>query len=176
MKRFVALALPALILVLTACVATGAPVGCLIPAQRQKIYFSEKLGFCTLYPSSFEAKTPTESEVILAGPIPASGPRAQLTIDIEDANGRSAEQVADQLIAAVGDANPRPKKGQLTFDNEKAFLVDGLPSPDPLRKIVIIRNNHLYTLTFVPLDSANADLQQLYKDVVVSFRFLPRNP
>src|SRR5262245_10329767 len=95
MKRLAALAavLPILI---TACVPTGAPVGCRPPAQRQKVYFNESLGYCFVYPESFTLTTPTEQSVKLTQKTDA-GVEVSLVVEVTPADGAVVDQIAKQL-------------------------------------------------------------------------------
>jgi hypothetical protein len=103
---------------------------------------------------------------------------AWLAITMESAAGRTAAQVAEAQIAAVGpgfNITTMP----LMIDNEPAVVIDGLPGQDSTRKVLIVHADRLYTLTFTPWYPSPAGaaqltpLEDLYTLVTQTFRFLP---
>jgi len=64
----------------------------------------------------------------------------------------------------------------LTVADEQAVLLDNFHSGDVLRKVNVLNDNHVYTLTFVPWEAAREEfprLRDLYATVIDSFSFLP---
>jgi hypothetical protein len=55
---------------------------------------------------------------------------------------------------------------------EPAVQVDGLPGPDPWRRVFVVHADRLYTLSFQPWGSGAA-LEELYTLVIESLHFLP---
>jgi len=160
--------------------ADNMTVGCPSPTASTLLLTNEKHGYCLLYPSEYNVMYPTESEMCLvpAGPTMACH-SANAFIEVEDAAGRSASQVADALIAEALAAIPgiSIERASLTIANEEAVVLDGLPGVSNSRNVVIVRADRLYTLSFiVPWDEdGNSDFEQMeriYTDVIGSFGFL----
>ncbi len=60
----------------------------------------------------------------------------------------------------------------------QAVVVDGLPGPDPSRRVFIASNDRLYTLTFMPWAPSNdssqpTPLENLYTTIMDTIHFLP---
>jgi hypothetical protein len=143
-----------------------------------KLFTSADDGYCLLYPAEDTANPPY---LIIINPngMPGDVPGdAWVQISVEEASGRTAEQVANEQIAQAGDGF-NITRDEILIDGKPAIVVDGLPGPDSWRKVFIIANDHLYTLFFLPW-APNADgfpqLEKLYSTVINSFHFLPPSP
>ena len=91
-------------------------------------------------------------------------------IDATDAQGRSAQDVADEEVNAFGGSPPR---STVVLGGEEALVLDGMPGQDPIRKVYIVHDGLLYTLSFSPYRSenatANAQMEMLFASVTSSW-------
>jgi hypothetical protein len=156
-------------------ISTG---GCPSETTDLKFFTNSDDGYCLLYPAEDTANPPY---LIIINPnsMPGDVPGdAWLQISAEEASGRTAEQVANEQIAAAGDGF-NITRAEILTDGMQAIVVDGLPGPDSWRRVFIVANDHLYTLFFLPW-VPNADgfsqLDKLYSTVINSFHFLPPAP
>ena len=143
-----------------------------------KLFIKADEGYCLLYPAE---DTPNPPATIIINPngLPGDMPGdAWVQIITEEAAGRTAEQVANQQIAEAG-SGYNITRNEILIDGEQAIVVDGLPGPDPWRKVFIVANDHLYTLFFMPWApnvSGFSQLEKLYSTVINTLHFLPLVP
>ena len=101
---------------------------------------------------------------------------AWLNIQMQDAAGRTVAQFADEIMATVG-AGFNITIEEVQVDGSPAIVVDGLPGLDSNRIVMIVHNDRLYTLTFMPWQPNAAEptpLENLYTMVIDTFHFLPQ--
>jgi hypothetical protein len=175
MKRMVLIFMLAL-LAQTAC--SPSAEACPASTMDTELLTNTAQGYCLLYPTKYSTEAPG---YIVINPVSTPGDTlgdAWVSIDMEPAMGRTAEQVADEQIAAAGQGfNITRTKTRVA--GEPAVVVDGLPGPDPWRKVFIVHDDRLYTLTFLPWqpgaeESGQATpLENLYTRVMDSLHFLP---
>ncbi|MGH2606511.1 MAG: hypothetical protein ACRDG5_07950, partial [Anaerolineales bacterium] len=97
---------------------------------------------------------------------------ASAFIDVSEAAGRSASQVADALTAEAVAVIPAIsiERAFLTIADEEAVLLEGLPGVSISRSVLIVHADRLYTLTFVPWDRTRGkeftQLEGLYATMV----------
>ena len=101
---------------------------------------------------------------------------ANAFIEVSDAGGRTLNQVADEVAA---DANPDilVKRTNLAISGIEAIQLDDIYTYDVLRKVVIVYDDRIYTLTFVPWNDTLEDfarLENLYNTIIHSLTFLPQ--
>ena len=110
----------------------------------------------------------------IAGPGDVPG-EAWVNIHVQDAAGRTVAQFADEVRTAAGtDFNITLLEVQV--DGGPAIVVDGLPGMDSNRMVMIVRNDRLYTLTFMPWFPNAAEptpLENLFTTVMDTLHFLP---
>ncbi|HRQ40592.1 MAG TPA: hypothetical protein PLD25_21975 [Chloroflexota bacterium] len=105
---------------------------------------------------------------------------ARLFITVEDANGRSLNDItADKAaeIETMMGTSPMWTFG-LMLDGVPTNQFDQVPGQDLSRQVVMVHDGRLVTLTFIPDDpdaAAYADMQILYDTVLDSFSFLWQN-
>lgn len=133
----------------------------------------EEMGYCLLYPEGYiEVDTdPTQVCLVPDKPFMACH-TANAFINVESAAGRSAQQIADEMIAQV----PTVEPSSLTIGGKEAVVLDGLGAVAADRQIVVVHADRLYTLTFVPWDESAEEwvrVETLYHTIVNSFGFLP---
>lgn len=181
-KQLLILITMAAMLVLTACSSLGDPTkGCPSPTADTKLLLNEEHGYCLLHPIEYNVVYPPMEHclaytvnsmecqfVTFAGTdgMPYSG------IGVSEASGRTASQVADAEIAFLG-PDFDIQRADLTIDGEPAVMMDGLPGQDIVRKVVIVHNDLLYTLSFTPWDKNDTALVNHYTTIVNSLHFLP---
>jgi len=135
-------------------------------------------GYCLLYPTKYSTTVP---HYIVINPVTAPGDipgDAWVSIDMEAAAGHTAAQVADAQISSIG-SGFNITRTEAKVDDEQAVVVDGLPGPDPLRKVFIVHDDRLYTLIFMPWQPTaegaeqHTPLEDLYTMIMQSLHFLP---
>jgi len=159
--------------------ANSTPTGaCPAETADLKLFINTNDGYCLLYPTE-DTTIPPFLIVINPTGMPGDKPGdAWVQISVEAASGRTVVQVADEKITEAGDGF-NITRSEILIDGRQAVVVDGLPGPDPCRKVFIVGNDHLYTLFFLPW-IPNADgfsqLEKLYSSIIDSFRVLPTMP
>lgn len=133
----------------------------------------EPLDYCFAYPQGFSQQI-YDHEVEVVGPQSRSNPEPGLAwIDAIDPQGRSALDMADEEVAAFGGTPPR---SIVMLGGEEALVLDGMPGQDLVRKVYIVHNGLLYTLNFMPFQSANqeanAQMQTLFEFVTSSWTWI----
>jgi hypothetical protein len=178
-----------LVLILSACdhlggsQATTAPreaedqTGCPTATESTRLLLNEAQGYCLLYPVGYEVRYPNDSEAILfvGSLLNVEQPRA--SIHVQAAAGRTAAQVADDVIAewSMGFDIQRT---EVTAGGEQVIVLDNVPGQDTNRQVIVVHGDLLYRLTFMPQGKEYGEvytrMEQLYGTAVSSFRFLPR--
>jgi hypothetical protein len=164
-----------------ACSPSDAPGrGCPAPTTDTELLTHTEHGYCVLYPTGYTAEHPNESETVLVVGSLLNMEQPRAYIEVDDAAGRTAEQVADEVLAEFESVAPGfgIERAETTIKGEPAMVLEGLPGQDISRRIMIVHDERLYTLTFVPADEAlgevYAQVETLYNTVIGSFSFLPR--
>ena len=179
-KQWLTLILLLTMLIQAACTAavatpTDSAEACPEATADLKLLTNTEDGYCLLYPADYSTNLP---HFIVINPITAPGDMpgdAWVFISMEPAAGRTAVQVADAAIEAVGPGF-NITKSDILIDGAQAVVVDGLPGQDSNRMVFIVSNDKLYTLTFAPwYPNANdpTPLENLYTTVVQTLHFLP---
>jgi hypothetical protein len=102
---------------------------------------------------------------------------ASAFIEVEDAAGRTADQVADQSIADAEVAVPglEIQRESLTVAGEPGVALEGLPGVGPTRWIGFVHGGRLYEL-ILGWDEASEDfprMKTLHDTIITSFTFMP---
>lgn len=157
----------------------GTADGCPADAADSHQWRNEGAGYCLLLPAGFEANLYEEnnSAVVLA-PASTGGHRERLFITVEDALGRSLEQVAEQVLT---DHLIPDMEYELSPDAEMgggpAFVIGKMAGQDLNRRVIAVHYGRVYTLIFIPdnpeQQPANAEMETLYQAVMASFAFIP---
>jgi hypothetical protein len=173
-----------LVLILLAQAAC-APFGvdaCPTPTTETKLRMNAEDGYCHLYPA--EDDWDASSSFILINPrgggsasdVPGDG---WASIWAQSAEGHTAAQIADAAINLDIGLGLPIERTELKIDGEPAVVVDGLPGPDPWRKVFVVHGDRIYILTFLPWfqnpenPAAFTALENLYNTIVHSLHFLP---
>ena len=139
-----------------------------IPAQ---VAINESLDYCFVYPEGFTLLI-NDSQVEVVGPHSGLGGLVAglVWIDVTDAQGSTAQEIADEVVNAFGGSPPR---STVMLGGEEALVLDGMPGQDAIRKVYIVHNGLLYTLNFSPYqsdnDTANAQMETLFASVTSSW-------
>jgi len=158
--------------------AGGEPGACPTPTADTQLLKNDEHRYCLLHPKAYTTEQPNPLETIISSgsSLDAENPRA--TIVVRDANGRAASEVAGGIVAEVKASLPNWSVRQSTVEigGETAIVLDNLPGQDIGRQVIVVHNDEIYTLTFVPAGAAGTDavqqMERLYKAVVGSFRFI----
>ena len=149
---------------------------CPAPTSETKLLTNAEEGYCLLYPAEYSTTFPDQIVINPAsdgGEMPGD---AWLYIEITDAAGRTAAQIADEGIVALGEGF-NITRFEVEVDGEQAVVVDGLPAQDSARYVFIVHNERLYNLIFMPWYPNVAEptpLENLYTMVMDTLHFLPQ--
>jgi hypothetical protein len=157
------------------------PGDCLTPAANTQLLKSDELGYCLLYPEGYATDQPNPQETIISSGslLDVENPRAYVVV--RDANGRAASEIAGGIVAEVETSLPNWNVWQRAaqIGGETAIVLDNLPGQDIGRQAIVVHEDQVYTLTFVPAGPSGTDAVQqtegLYKTVMNSFRFMSTN-
>lgn len=140
-------------------------LNCPEPTTDTLLLTDEDGSYCFLYPQWFGVVIPYAGEVCLIQGEPpyiaCNG--ASLILNVEGADGRTIEQVADPVAV---DMNCSYERYNITIANEEAVVLTECKGQDLTRKVFIIHAERLYTLTFINLS------ERFYAQVITSFSFL----
>lgn len=137
---------------------------CPVPNVGTLLYKAEDASYCFLYPEGHGAAIPAAGEVdILPGDPPYIGSFGSFALNVAGAEGRTAEQVADQVAVEMNCSGDRYN---LTMANEHAVVLSECKGQDQTRKVFLVHAGRLYTLTFIDLS------ERFYAQVITSFTFL----
>ncbi len=144
-----------------------------VPAPLIQLAENEPFDYCFAYPLDFTLQ-PYGSQVEVMGPIAGQGSLSpgMVWIDVTPAQGRSAQQVAEEEVNAFGGFPPR---SVVMLGGEEALVLDGMPGQDPIRKVYIVHDGSLYTLNFThdsENETAKAQMETLFDSVISSWVWL----
>jgi len=149
--------------------------GCPAETADLKLLVKAEEGYCLLYPAD-DVVVPLRFIVINTARKTADTPGAAwVDIMVESADGRTAAQVADAKMAEWGEGFNITREDALV-DGVPAVVVDGLPGTDSNRVVLIVSNDRLYTLVFMPWfpnPNETTRLEELYKAIMDTLHFLP---
>ena len=129
------------------------------------------LDYCFVYPQGFTIQL-NHPQVEVFWPVSGVGSAAtgMVWIDVTDAQGRTAQQIADEEVKAFGGS---PLRSTVKLGGEEALVLEGMPGQDLIRKVYIVHKGQLYTLNFMPYQSdnatANAQTEALFATVIPSW-------
>lgn len=149
---------------------------CLAPKVDEQLIQSEALGFCFLAPAGFTLEEPSETNANLFFGSMMDVEHPKLMIEVTDAGGAAAAAAADELVASF-EGFDIPRTFGDTLGYEVAERLDNVPGQDLGRVLLVVHDDKLYRLTFVPNDPTQGDVYDqmaaLFAQVLRSFRFLP---
>lgn len=146
-------------------------------AIQKSPYINPLHGYCFVYPSHYgQQDSIARDMVVLTGP--ALDPtipdplRSMVTISaLESAEGRSVQQVVDELIAEA--PGLEIQQYEAILGSEPAILVTGLPARMEGRDLFFIHNDTIFRLRGEPLGFPELaeDLEETWDIIMSSFRF-----
>ena len=138
-----------------------------LPETAPFVVENPAMDYCFGYPEGFTHQGDGEYLVVMGQQSDLNPHPGLVWIEVADPQGRTAQDVADEEVDAVGGLNP--PRSTVTLGDEEALVLDGMPGQDAVRKVYIVHRAMLYTLTFSPYRSGNeiADVQMetLYSSV-----------
>jgi len=174
-KQRLRLVLILMLSVVVQAACSNAAGACPTPTSETKLLTNAEEGYCLLYPAEYSATLP---HYIVINPTIGFGDGpgdAWLLIATAPASGRTAAQIVDEQIAALGEGFNITRL-EVEVDGEQAVVVDGLPAQDSARNVFIVHNDRLYNLIFMPWYPNAADptaLENLYASVMDTLHFMP---
>jgi len=177
-KQWLILVLVLAVLAQTACipqVTTPAGDSCPTATADLKLLTNAEDGYCLLYPAAYSTDIP---HFIVIDPVTGPGDvpgEAWVNVNVVPSAGRTAAQVADENIAALGEGF-NITKTDIVVDGVSGVVVDGMPGQDSNRQMLIVNNDKLYTFTFAPWYPNTGDptpLENLYATIAQTLHFLP---
>jgi hypothetical protein len=147
-------------------------------AEEQPLTY-EAYNFCLLYLTGYDVDEPAENQIVLYVGSLLDVAHPKVFIEVQDAAGRTAEQIADELATEVQGSMPGynvQRSFGLSVGYEPALVLENMPGQEISRQVIVVHDGQLYKLTFVPADEQTGELytqmESLYTTVVNSFRFL----
>ncbi len=151
-----------------------AVLDCLDATRDTVALVDQDRAFCLLYPDDYQVAEPNPDEVVLYAGSLMDVSRPKVFIQVADANGRTAAQAADAIVAEFGEGVARTFG--VTVGSEVAERLDNVPGQDLSRQVIAVHGDKVYTFVFVPADEAQEEMyremETLYDLVLRSFRFL----
>jgi hypothetical protein len=155
-----------------------AGAACPMPVTGTKLLTNDTDGYCLLYPET--ASVNAQHLIVLnpnnnPGDVPGD---AWVLIQVEPATGRTAAQVAEAQITAVGQGF-NITSFPIQVNGDEAVVVDGLPGQDSNRQLFVVHGDRLYTFSFAPwyptapTTGQATPLEALYTMLTQSLHFLP---
>lgn len=149
---------------------------CVQPKADEQQIMNEALGVCFLAPTGFAFEQPSETNANLFFGSMMDVEHPKLMIEVSDAGGMTATQAADALIASFPDMEIQRTFGDM-LGYAPADRLDGVPGQDLGRVLLVVHNDRLYRLTFVPADPSQnevyAQMEELFTQTLKTWRFLP---
>ena len=157
----------------------GGPGDCPSPAADTQLLKDEEHGYCLLYPKDYrtEQPNPLENVIFKGSLLDVENPR--ITIEVTDAGGRPATEIAGGIAAEVKASLPNwgVRQSATRIGGETAIVLDNVAGQGISRQVVAVHGGRLYLLTFAPAGPAQGDaylaMDKLYKTALESFRFTP---
>lgn len=153
--------------------------GCPEPGEGTRLLTREGMGYCLFYPEGYIEVGAVPTDVCLVPEGPTMGCHTMImNINVQGAEGRTADQAADSLIAQRGFSG---QHSNLIIAGENAVMLEPIHGQATARVVFIVHGDRLYTLNFIgPWDEKdNPELEQselFYSQIISSFGFVPAPP
>lgn len=129
------------------------------------------LDFCFSFPKGYTLLPYGESIQVVGPQSDSIYEPGMMWIDVSDARGRTAEDVAEEELRSVDGLNP--PRSIVMLGGEQALVLDGMPGQNPVRRVYLVHGDKLIIPTFAPYGSANAlandQMESLYAAVTSSW-------
>jgi len=157
--------------------ASGGGAGaCSEPAAGMQTIRAPKHGYCLAYPAIYQVEPSSETEIVFYQGSLLDVQHARLSIQVEEADGRTAKKAADALLKEFEGMGMDIARSEIKLGGATATQLDGVPGQDLGRVVFVVKGKRLYKLTFTPDDPAEAaryaELQALYQAVAASWAFV----
>ena len=172
-KAILVLILTLIILSQAACAPSAK--SCPTATSDTKLLTNAEDGYCLLYPAADSAEMPGWVVINPVSGLSDVPGDAWVNIQVQDAAGRTLAQFADEVMTATGEGF-NITLTEVQVDGDPAIVVDGLPGQDSNRIVMMVRNDRLYALTFMPWHPGTEQftpLEHLYETILQSIHFLP---
>lgn len=150
--------------------------GVLEAGEGTAILANEDLGYAFLYPDTYTVEARETGDIVVIDSV-MNHTDPRFDVQVEEAGGRTAGEVADALASAVP-AGIVVERIMMKLDGEEAEVVDGVPGQELSRYVLVVKGDRLYRLLFTHSDPSLGDtyvqMENLYTVVTNSFRFLPQ--
>jgi hypothetical protein len=157
----------------------GVADDCLSATAATQLHRDSTLGFCLLYPAGYSVQQSEASEAVFFSGSLMDVSKPKLFVRVEDANGQTAKEIADALVAEIQSSLPGQQLDRpfgVTLGYEIAEQLENVPGQDLGRVLLTVHGPRAYWLTFVPADPNDTAMfghtEALYDLVLRSFRFL----
>ncbi len=136
---------------------------------------NEAHGYCLLYPDGYDVTQPNEDEIVffVGSLLDVEHPRAMIIV--QDAGGVTTTEAADELQAEFEGFDVA--RSTVMIGGEEAVVLDNLPGQDINRRLVVVHNDRVYDMMFIPVGESYGEISEqmeiLYSTIVDSFTFLP---
>jgi hypothetical protein len=149
--------------------------GCPAPVTGTELLKNSANGYCLLYPEEYAVVRANQfqTSLLIGGLLNVADPRVDIMV--EDARGRTAEEIADELQFDYlpGDDIVRTN---ISVAGQEAVVLDNVPGQEISRRVVFVYEDRLYHLTFMPADANLGEtyerMEALYAVVIHSFTFI----
>jgi hypothetical protein len=153
----------------------GAETGAILEAgEGTQVLINEGLGYAFLYPDTYTVEARETGDILVIGSV-MNHADPRLGIEVEEAAGRTAADVADALLTDYSEGFVIGRS-TITLDGEEAVVLDPVPGQELSRYVFVTSSDRLYRLMFTHSDPALGDtytrMENLYTVVTNSFRFL----
>jgi hypothetical protein len=153
-----------------------ASTSCPTPQSGTTLLTYEAQGYCLLYPETHQPVEVSEAETVFVVGDLMNVSEPRVSVNVTDAAGESTTDAAGRILAVFGlpDSNP---PGAVTMGGMEAVVLDNMPGQDINRRVIMVHNDRLYDLTFLPIGPDYGDVgqrtEELYQLVIDSFTFTP---
>lgn len=153
---------------------------CPNPTEGTKLLRHAAQGYCLLYPADYVVVEGDDATVTLVLDSIMNHIDPRLGLTVEDAAGRTLEQVAEQVAADYALPDVASERTTTTIAGEEAVIFDQLPGQDLNRRVVLIHEERLYHFFFTPVDPSVAEvyerMETFYETITASFTLIPLEP
>jgi hypothetical protein len=145
-----------------------------------KAYQNDALGFRFYLPKDYQVDAISDQNISINAPaVEGAGHPGNASIQIEPANGRTAEAAARLIYADVKETSGKWVNVSITsmrMDDTTAYLVTGIPSQSLSRQLFMVHNDWLYRIYFAPDEPQQApvsytQMENLYAMITNTFDF-----
>lgn len=138
---------------------------CTEAAEEMVSYRNDHHGYCLLLPATYTIfdTNPNEIAIVKESLLNVTDPR--LHIAVIAAEGKDAEQFADQIVAAMTGFDI--ERSSQMIAGQEAVVLDNVPGQDINRRVLIVYGDLLYDLTYTPMSSP--EIEAFYADTIANF-------